>query len=397
MLSLRPARTPVGIIIALAGVLITVAGCLGSAPTPTPTLEPTPTPTPTAPPPVYRDWPTLPTPTHSIQVFMWWELEVAVRDLDLVRDMGFTWVKQKFPWRDIEGIERGARDWFRPDFLMDLVDEKGLNIIVRLDQQPFWSQVDGGAVPLPNAPPADFTAFGDFCFAVAERYAGRIDAYQVWNEPNLSREWGNQPPDPEAYVELLKECYTNIKAADPNAIVISAGLAPTSTIDPANVMPHEEFLRRMYQAGAQPYFDMLGVHAPGYQWPPDTSPEMAVATGAQRWMVFRHVEDIRAIMLEYDDPNKQIAILEFGWTTDPINPDFAWFAVDDEVQAENLVGAYDWAAQHWNPWVGLMSMIYMADPDWDPTREEFWWAITWPGFPEPVLRPAYYALRDMEK
>ncbi len=49
--------------------------------------------------------------------------------------------------------------------------------------------------------------FGDFCYALADRYKGKIAAYQVWNEPNLAREWGNQPPNPAQYVELLKVCY----------------------------------------------------------------------------------------------------------------------------------------------------------------------------------------------
>jgi hypothetical protein len=40
--------------------------------------------------------------------------------------------------------------------------------------------------------------FGEFCGAMAERYRGRIGAYEVWNEPNLAREWGNEPPDPAA-------------------------------------------------------------------------------------------------------------------------------------------------------------------------------------------------------
>ena len=36
---------------------------------------------------------------------------------------------------------------------------------------------------------------GDFVYAVADRYKGRIRAYEVWNEPNLAREWGGRLPD----------------------------------------------------------------------------------------------------------------------------------------------------------------------------------------------------------
>ena len=38
---------------------------------------------------------------------------------------------------------------------------------------------------------------------------------------------------------------------------------------------------------------------------------------------FRHVEDIRKIMEQRGDKNKQIVILEFGWTRDPIHKEYS--------------------------------------------------------------------------
>ena len=363
-----------------------------------PAPEPTPEPL-VAPPPVIRDWPIVASPTHSIQVFLWWQLDVAVRDVDLVRDLGFTWVKQRIAWRDVEPAGKGFYDWFRPDFIMELVEHKDVDLIVLLDHQPLWAQADQADL-LSNSPPADYQDFGDFCRAFSERYRGQVAAYQVWNEPNLAREWGGQPPNPADYARLLKACYEGVKAGDPDAIVISAGLAPTGTDDTSRAMPDEQFLREMYAAGAQPYFDMLGLNAPGYFAPPWVSPdevEAKLELGGNRWASFRHVEDMRAIMEEYDDTAKQIAILEMGWTTDPIHDEYRWFAVDEETQAEYLVAAYEWAQENWQPWIGIMNMIYLADPDWTEDREEYWWAITFPGWPEPELRPAYYALQAMEK
>ena len=81
-----------------------------------------------------------------------------------------------------------------------------------------------------DAPPVDMTQWRAFCAAVAERYHGRVSAYQIWNEPNLSREWGDQQPTPAGYVELLAACSGGIREADPGAVLISAGwrpLAPT--------------------------------------------------------------------------------------------------------------------------------------------------------------------------
>jgi hypothetical protein len=92
-----------------------------------------------------------------------------------------------------------------------------------------------------------------------------------------------------------------------------------------------------------------------------------------------------------------MAILEFGWTTDPIHPNYSWHAVTEEQQADYIVRAYRYAEENWQPWIALMSLIYIADSDWDEEREEYWWAITYPGYPEVNVRPAYRALSDMPK
>ena len=187
--------------------------------------------------------------------------------------MEFGWVKQNFAWRDIEGASKGQYDWWRPDEIVNAAHDAGLNLVVRIDRHPLWSvRVLPDEQITPNQPPVELQDFGDFCYALAERYKGRIQAYQVWNEPNLSREWGDKSPDPAEYVALLKVCYEGIKAADPDAIVISAGLAPTGT-EPPLAMPDDRFLQGMYDAGGAAYFDVLGLHAPGYKAPPEVSPD----------------------------------------------------------------------------------------------------------------------------
>ena len=374
--------------------LLLLAGCAVATPDATPTPLPTAT---AAPADLLGDEPivmSFPSPDYGIHTFLWWEMDTALRDLGLVQDMGFTWVKQKFPWREIEGIEKGAYDWFRPDFIVAEAEKAGLKLLVRLDQQPYWAEPADNQWQ-ENGPPGDLADFGDFCGAVAARYRGRIGAYQVWNEPNLSREWGNRPPDPVAYTELLRVCYTAIKAADPDAIVISAGLAPTGTNSDA-AMPATTFLQGMYDAGAAAYFDVLGANAPGYKAPPELDPAAAEADeyGGGRWFAFRHVEDLRALMVANGDGRKQVAILELGWTTDSVHPDYAWHAVDEETQADYLVRAYQYAAANWQPWMGLMTTIYIADRLWTPENEQWWWAIV---LPDGTPRPAYFALKDMEK
>ena len=98
--------------------------------------------------------------------------------------------------------------------------------------------------------------------------------------------------------------------------MISAGLAPTDQ-DDEYAMPDMKFFAAMYAAGAGPYFDMLGVHAPGYGSPPERSPDEAEADEfwQGRTWVFRHVEDVRDLMVAQGDGDKQIAVTEMGWTS----------------------------------------------------------------------------------
>jgi hypothetical protein len=366
-----------------------IAACAPVRQTPTPTPPPT---------PAFASWPRAPlaSPDYGVQAFLYWRYESADRDIKLIQDMGFTWVKQAIAWRDIEGIEKGAYDWGRADRLGKAVRRAQLNLMVRIDHQPFWSQAPG-TEPLENAPPENLQDYGDFCHAMAEHYKGKIRAYQVWNEPNLAREWGNQLPNPAQYVELLKVCYLGIKTADPAALVISAGMAPTGSGLP-EALPDDEFVEKMYRAGAAPYFDLLGVHAAGYQEPPETSPdEAAKKYNGNRFFCFRHVEDLRKTMERYGDADKQVAVLEFGWTTDLVNPAYSWYAVTEQQQADYMVRAYQYAQAHWSPWIGPMIALSIANPFYTPEDEQYWWAITYPDYPETRVRPAYEALRAMSK
>jgi hypothetical protein len=332
-----------------------------------------------------------------MQAFLWYRPEVASRDVQLVRQAGFGWIKQGVGWRDVEPV-KGTFIWAQMDDIVKWIGEQQLSLIVRLDFQPRWA---GGGYPI-NGPPDNYEDFGDFCYALASRYKGRIRAYQIWNEPNLAREWGGRPPNAAEYVALLKIAYRRIKQADPNAIVVSAGLTPTGTND-ATAMPDDIYLERMYQAmggSSDGYFDALGAHAPGYKAPPEMSPDEVARNpnlGGQRFFCFRRVEDLRKVMVKYGDAHKQIYILEMGWTSDPVNPSYAWHRVTEEQKADYLVRAYRYAREHWSPWIGLMTLIYIVDPGWTEQDEQYWWAITYPAWPEFKPRPAYEAVKAMPK
>ncbi len=346
-------------------------------------------------------------PDFGGQAFLWWREEVAHRDLELMKDSGFRWVKQSFAWETVEGAGKGVYDWTIADRVVKQANESGLKLLARLSSDPdktnFWA----------GHPPGNAVNFADYAAALAGRYncapgaVGCIQAFQIWNEPNLAREWGGNRPNPAEYVSFLGQTYAAIKRVNPNAVVISAGMAPNGD-DSAIAMADDKFYDQMYQAmggNSNGYFDALGVHGAGFAAPPELDPATAAADkkyGGWRFFAFRHVEDIRNIMVRYGDTNKKIVILEFGWTYDSVNPDYKWHGadagIDMFVQADYLKRAYQYAAANWQPWIGVMSLLTMPNLDWmndgNPNDEEqYWWAIMEPSkVDEKLWRPAIIEL-----
>ena len=94
--------------------------------------------------------------------------------------------------------------------------------------------------------------YGNYAAAGADRYKGRVAAYEVWNEPNAIMFWatGAKGPDAELFIELLKSAYPRIKDADPGAAVVAGGLGPVIDFFSFTVNP-VKFVERMYAAGAK--------------------------------------------------------------------------------------------------------------------------------------------------
>jgi hypothetical protein len=89
------------------------------------------------------------------------------------------------------------------------------------------------------------------------------------------------------------------------------------------------------------------------------------------------------------DGGKPFWVLEFGWTTDQVNPEYSWYAVTPEQQADYIVRAFQYAKANWAPQVGVMFVWNIADPNWTSANEQYWWSIT---NPDGTPRPAYTSL-----
>jgi polysaccharide biosynthesis protein PslG len=388
-----PAQSPTG---------ATPASLAVSSPTaqPAPTSQPAPTAQPaatsTTPPPAAVPVVSMPagvyrakSPEYGMNIFILGAKSTTQRDLAKVTTAGFSWQKSLFQWRQIEGAGKGKFDWTESDRVVAASATAGIKIIARLDFQPAWARADGAN----NGPPDNYNDYGDFVNAFVNRYKtgspyGRVQAIEIWNEPNLAREWGDKTPNAGQYVQLLKTAYTAAKKADPNVTVITAGLTPTETYN-SDAFPDDLFLQQMYDAGAKAYFDVLGAHGAGYKAPPQMSPDQVAADptyGGHRFFCFRRIEDLHNVMVKNNDSSKQIWLLEFGWTSDTVHPAYAWHAVTEDQKSQYIVDAYKWAADHWSPWIGVMTLWNLPAPDWNQDREEYWWSIS---NPDGTDRPAY--------
>lgn len=314
-------------------------------------------------------------------------------------EMGFQWMKGFVSWEGLEP-KPGEYDWTDLSKAIVAARRNHLGLLLRVDGVPPWARPDN---PSPTAPPDRpfLEAWGRFLEDLARRGRGQVAAYEAWNEPNLAGEWGGRPPDPAYYVEMLRVAYQRIKAGDPEALVVSAGLAPTQGDGGGEALDNLRYLRTMYELGAGAYFDILGSHPYGFASPPEADPRAQAS--------FRSPELEREVMLEFGDGAKVVWATEAGWLLDPgavglglcrESPALRgtlWQAVDPEVQARYLVQAYRYAYENW-PWMGaifLFNLDFSLAPWYpDPCQPMAFYSLLGPkGEP----RAAFGALREMPK
>jgi hypothetical protein len=285
------------------------------------------------------------------------------RTVEMAQEAGLGWAKQQFTWAEIEPLRKGEfvdpvtgeSSWAKFDQIVDLLRSQNLNVIARLDRAPAWARP---ADTRPETPPSDFEDYGDFVYEFVDHFRGRVQYIQVWNEPNIYPEWGEQAVDAEAYTEMLRVAYRRAKEADPNVYVLSAPLAITlgePHPEPGRwrSMPDPEYLEAMYEAGAADVFDILSANAFGFDLPPEDAPDPQVLN-------FRRVELQREIMERFGDEDKAIWFNEYGWNAAPATFDdeqLIWERVSEEQQAEYTLRGIEFARQEW-PWAGVFNIWY---------------------------------------
>jgi len=279
------------------------------------------------------------------------------------REAGMETVRQRFPWALMEP-RPGEFVWDPWDDVVQATADENLRLIALLDGSPRWAR-DPLDAQNPLAPPHDVRDFGRFAGAFAARYGDVVDLYQVWDEPNIYPHWGERFPAPGAYVTLLREAAAEIRAADPQARILSAGLAPTTETGGPNESD-VDFLAGIYAAGGGDVFDILGAKAYGFRSGPE---DRRVDPGV---LNFSRLILLRQVMEGAGDTHKAIWSVEGGWNALPPGwqgrPSL-WGTSEESKQVAWTLGALERAAHEW-PWLGLMGVGLLQpsappdDPHW---------------------------------
>ncbi len=316
------------------------------------------------------------------------------RSLALVRDAGIGWVRQEFPWEDIEIHARGDYEdrrnepprsaWEKYDRIVALARGHHVDLLVRLDNPPAWAYANPEDARLPG-PPDDLADFGDFVAAVVERYCGRVRYYQIWNEPNIYPEWGEQDVDPDGYAALLAVASRRAREACDDVVIVSAALAQTTEPGGRN-MDDLSYLEALYQAGWAEDFDVLAVQAFGLWTGPTDHRVSPDRTNFVRPLLARDT------MVRYGDGEKPVWVTEMGWDSPPPEMPAPYGRTSEEARARYTVAAYERIAAEW-PWMGAGFLWFFRRPDWAwHERPEGFFRLVEPDW---TLTPTYEALSQV--
>jgi len=308
------------------------------------------------------------------------------RTLEMVREMGATTIVEFFPWAYYEPTP-GVYDWTHADLVVDHAGQQGLTVIARLGFVPEWARPD------PDVQTTTFTylaeeqygAFANYTKAFVEHFQGRVEHIVIWNEPNISLEWGYRQVDPEGYTSLLRAVYPIAKTADPDIIVLGGALAPTLAPDgDPEGMNDLAYLERMLAAGAGEYMDGLAAHAYGWKMPADAPADPTAINYAR-------TELLRALLVDAGYTNLPIYITEGGWNDHP-----RWTkAVRPSRRAAYTARAYQKALEEWD-WCETVAIWAFRFPRPANTYQDYFTFVTTDFTPKPIYFSAQRYSRGLE-
>lgn len=283
----------------------------------------------------------------------------AVRD---IQRLGVKWLKVQINWKQLQpnSPDEISVDFRRLEIYLETAFNAGLDILISVAKAPNWARSNQAE----DGPPDDPQALANFITLLLNEFGTSVDAVEVWNEPNLSREWQGQPLTGQSYMQYFVPSYQAVTAYvqrminDPQTprttplTVITAGLAPTGDNAEIGSRNDRSYLQEMYAAGLATYRDAaVGIHPYGWGNPPDARCcQMDAERGWDddpHFFFLDNVSEFRDIMVANGHADGKLWATEFGyasWDGFPGDPPQPWMAYNDKwAQGQYTIRAFEMA------------------------------------------------------
>lgn len=268
-------------------------------------------------------------------------------------------------WSNVQTTRNGSFDWSGLDGQVEAASKAGIDILPFLAGAPTWAVPSvsvpgsGGSVKAPLHLPVSGiskTGWTTFVTAAVERYGPNgafwaehpavpvrpFHTWQIWNEPNFK--YFIRTPDPAEYGKLVSISSAALKAADPGAKVILAGMFSRPAGSRTASGKHKslnwfasDFLSQMYKLtpGIRSSFNGVSLHP---------------YTGTYK-LLAPEIEEFRKVLAANHDAAKGLWITELGWSSGPPQSDGSnSFAKGPAGQAEQLRKSFSLLLHHQVAW-----------------------------------------------
>ncbi len=320
--------------------------------------------------------------------------ELNREHLDLLVDSGCTWVRLQFTWDGLQPNQDSDVEFYVWPYvhIANIAKERGLQVLVNIAHAPAWAR------PADPTLPGDPTAFAEFMRELLPYFDGKVDAWQLWNEPNLI-DYQGRVIDPAGYLKMIREAAPAMRAVDPDARIVSPGMAAHSLMIERLALDDDwyfEALFTMNDREAAQYFDVIAVHAYGAGNSPDnywaSNPADNPGWANAPEFYFRHVEEYQRILAGLGLDDKPVWFTEMGWPTPNESEDYAYGEwMTEELQAEYLERAFEIVRTEW-PWVEMVFVWHLNAAPYAGIDSKFAGFSITDEHANP--RPAYRAIQD---
>ena len=155
--------------------------------------------------------------------FLWFTPEQYKQQMQRFHALGLEWVRVDLHWDRHEPSEGRYRLGELDEVVDSLKQEQLKSVFYLVGSAPHATSAPSGSPTPDQFPPKQAQVFAERMAMLARRYPS-IDAWQVWNEPNLPSFW-RPHEDAEAYGRLLQQSTQALRQVDPNKPVVMGGMA----------------------------------------------------------------------------------------------------------------------------------------------------------------------------